>query len=286
METFTLLGGYTLRFLLTAALAMAAAAVMPGAANAAVVVLAFTIGTWALDFVAAGRGGLIARLAAFTPANAMRDFERGLLRIDVVLVMLLLALLGFVVAGIWLNIGRSVVVRAKRTVITIVVIGIAIVLASFARSSVDVSEDRRNSFAPGDESALARINGPLTITIHLAAEDPRMHDFENVLVKLRRSVNVRVVYPLEGRSGLFENDPHYGEIEYRVGNKAVISRSTTEEIVLETIYGIVGVQTPARGESLYGGHPLAQRPRGAAVIFYLLWPVATIVIARYSRRTG
>src|SRR5205807_2118132 len=85
-ETLNVLAGYTLRFVLTASIAMAAAAVMPGAANAAVVVLAFTIGTWALDFIATGRGGVVQKLAAYTPAAVLRSFERGLLRIDVVLV--------------------------------------------------------------------------------------------------------------------------------------------------------------------------------------------------------
>ncbi|HEU4889318.1 MAG TPA: ABC transporter permease subunit, partial [Thermoanaerobaculia bacterium] len=82
-ELANVLAGYTLRFLLTAGISMAAAALLPGAANAAVAVLAFTIGTWALDFVAAGRGGLLQRLAAYTPAAVLRSFERGLFRVDV-----------------------------------------------------------------------------------------------------------------------------------------------------------------------------------------------------------
>lgn len=42
-DLLNLLAGYTLRFLLTASIAVAAAALMSGAANSAIVVLAFTI---------------------------------------------------------------------------------------------------------------------------------------------------------------------------------------------------------------------------------------------------
>src|SRR5207248_3187465 len=119
-------------------------------------------------------------------------------------------------------------------------IGLVLMLV---RVSFDVSENRRNSFSPSDERALSSIHAPLTITVFLSSEDPRMMDFENnVLVKLRRSMrNVTVIYPLAGRSGLFENDARYGTIEYRLGTKSTMSRSTTDEIVLDTIYELDGV---------------------------------------------
>src|SRR4051794_29748384 len=57
-----------LRVGISAGVAVAAAAIMPGAANAAIVTLAFTLGTWALEFIAAGRGGILQQLASFTPS--------------------------------------------------------------------------------------------------------------------------------------------------------------------------------------------------------------------------
>src|SRR5262249_17293694 len=113
----------------------AAAAVMPGAANAAVVVLAFTIGTWALDFMAVGRGGWMQRAASFTPAAVMRNFERGLLRIDVVLVMLSITMLALAIAAFFLRLGKP---RAMKTAGAIVVASFAIVIASNVRASFDV----------------------------------------------------------------------------------------------------------------------------------------------------
>jgi ABC-type transport system involved in multi-copper enzyme maturation permease subunit len=285
-EVLNLLAGYTLRFLLTASIAMAAASLMSGAANAAIVVLGFTIGTWALDFIAAGRGGIVQTLASFTPAATLRSFERGLFRVDVVLVMLIVSLLGFAIAAKWLHIGQSIRARITRTAV-IAATGIAaIIAAAQVRTSFDVSENRRSSFGLPDARVLAGITTPLTITVFLSSEDPRMNDFEsNVLLKLRRSMpNVRVVYPLAGRSGLFENDSHYGEILYRLGTKTVMSRSTTEEIVLDTIYELAGVPAPMREAPSYPGYPLAKRASGAEIVFYGVWPAMVFALWFVIRR--
>ncbi|MEA2339398.1 MAG: hypothetical protein QOE82_3405, partial [Thermoanaerobaculia bacterium] len=287
-EVLNLLAGYTLRFLLTAGIAMAAASLMSGAANAAIVVLAFTIGTWALDFIAAGRGGIVQTLASFTPTATLRSFERGLLRVDVVLVMLILSLLGFALAANWLHLGRTLRARiAGTSVLTILAALFVINVLMLLPYSFDVSESRRNSFSPSDERALSSIVDALKITVFLSSEDPRMTDFENnVLLKLRRSMReVKVTYPLAGRSGLFENDARYGTIDYRLGVKTATSRSTTEEIVLDTIYDLAGVRAPAREASTYPGYPLAKRPNGAALVFYLLWPVIVAVMWRSARRS-
>jgi ABC-2 type transport system permease protein len=292
-ETLNLLAGYTLRFILTASLAVAAAAMMPGAANAAVVVLGFTIGTWALDFLATGRGGIVQTLASFTPTATLRAFERGLFRVDVVVILLLLSLLGFALAAIALDLGRTTRSRITRGVIAVALTLVAIALASQLRASYDLSENRRNSFASADARMLASIREPLTITVFLAAEDPRMSDFENnVLVKLRRAArDVRVQYPFAGSSALFENDDRYGEIHYELGApgrrdaaRMVVSRSTTEEIVLETIAELAGLRAPAHTPSSYPGYPLAKRPRGAAVVFYALWPLAVLIARRLQTR--
>src|SRR3954471_2476311 len=280
-EVLNLIAGYTLRFLLTSAIAMAAASLMSGAANAAIVVLAFTIGTWALDFIAAGRGGILQTLASFTPTATLRGFERGLLRIDVVLVMLILSIFGFALAANWLHLGRSIRARIAGTAVLLILTTIAIVnVLMFVNVSFDVSENRRNSFSAADERVLSSIAAPLTITVYLSSEDPRMTDFENnVLLKLRRSMpDVNVIYPLAGRAGLFENDARYGTIEYRLGAKSAMSRSTTEEIVLDPIYDLAGLHTPAREAQTYPGSPLAKTPTGAAVVFYVLWPAVLVIV--------
>jgi hypothetical protein len=67
-----------------------------------------------------------------------------------------------------------------------------------------------------------------------------------------------------------------------------MTRSTTEPIVLETVYGVAGITPPANTtQPAYSGYPLATRPQGVAIIFYVAWPVAVVVLwllTRWPRR--
>src|ERR1044072_1334090 len=181
-ETVNLLLGHLLRGLLSAGLGVAAAALADGAASAAIVTLAFTVGTWALDFVAAGRGGFVQQLASYTPTAALRSFEQGLLRLNVLAVMLLISIAAFVLAAIWLNIGRTVKFRLAATLMLVVVTAGAVWFGATIRASRDLSENRRNSFSAVDGAALRGVNQPLKITIFLSPEDQRLTDYgQNVL---------------------------------------------------------------------------------------------------------
>lgn len=287
-ETATLLFGHTLRFLLTCALSLAAAAIFDGAASAAIAVLSLTIGTWALDFFAAGRGGWIASLAQFTPTAMLRYFERGLLSFNLVLVTIIVTLLLIAIARTFLDLRESTKQHVRSVAIVLFIA--ALTTTPRLHRSIDVSEDRRNSFSAADEQLLRSIEQPITIRVHLAAEDPRANDYErNVLTKLRRTLrHLDVEYPYAGQSALFENDANYGTIVYRIGAKEATSRSSTEEIVLDEIETLAGLTPPARGETSYPGYPLRASPRGATWIFYVIWPAIVIATAALQRirRTG
>ena len=59
----------------------------------------------------------------------------------------------------------------------------------------------------------------------------------------------------------------------------------TAEGVLETIYDLAGLTPPRRSDGdVFRGHPLAAPPRGAALVFYVLWPalVAGAALPRHS----
>ena len=105
---------------------MAAAAIAETAASAAIVYAWVSVGTWALDFVAAGRGGLIRRLATYTPTAALRTFEHGLLQLNIVAVILLGSVSGFVLAAIWLHPGRT---RRQQAVWTTLLLAVTVVLS-------------------------------------------------------------------------------------------------------------------------------------------------------------
>src|SRR6185369_4301388 len=66
-EVLNLLLGHMLRVIVASGIAVAAAAIATGAASAAIASLGFTVGTWALEFIAAGRGGTLQKLAGYTP---------------------------------------------------------------------------------------------------------------------------------------------------------------------------------------------------------------------------
>jgi ABC-2 type transport system permease protein len=280
-ETLNLLLGHLLRGLLSGALAMAFAAVTESAASAAILTLAFTVGTWALDFIAAGRGGLVQQLATYTPTAALRAFEQGLLRFNVLLVMLLLSGAAVGLAAIWLDTGRAFRSRLGRSLVLLLVAAGLIWGAANVRQSWDVSENRRNSFSTADEALLRQVDQPLKITIFLAPEDPRLTDFEqNVLKRLRRSLSkLEVEYAATSRSGLFENaEDHYGEIWYELGGQKAVEPSTIEEVVLDQIYKLANVSSPERSiEEGFPGYPLAAQPKYASAIFYFLWPLLVII---------
>lgn len=288
-ETLNLLLGHWLRMLLSVGVAMAAAALAESAASAAIVTLGFTLGTWALDFIAAGRGGLLAEVAAYTPVAALRWFEQGLLRLSTVLVMLAIALAGLAVAIVWLRAGQSITSRLFRTFGLAVSITLVLGLGSMASVSWDSSENRRNSFPLADEIALRQIHQPMRITINLAAEDPRLMDFErSILNKLRRILpRIEAVYAANSQTGLFENGTggeHYGEIWYELGGRKVMNRSTTEPIVLEQLYELAELKAPAKiDEPEFPGYPLAAHPKAARLIFYALWPL-TVGLAWWLTR--
>src|SRR5262249_36348093 len=125
-EVLNLLLGHLLRVILSAGVAVAAAAIANGAASAAIATLGFTVGTWALDFVAAGRGGVLQKLDAYTPAAALRIFEQGQLRLSIVLVSLIFGAGGFVLAAVWLPTRRNLQSRLIGSVAAALLIAAAL----------------------------------------------------------------------------------------------------------------------------------------------------------------
>jgi ABC-type transport system involved in multi-copper enzyme maturation permease subunit len=279
-ETLNLLLGHFLRAALSAGIAVAAAALAENAASAAIVTLGFTVGTWALDFIAAGRGGFLQQLAAYTPTATLRFFEHGLLRLNILIAMLAISVAGFALAGVWLHTGRTWRFRFLGTLALALILVFVIAGANGVRASWDASENRRNSLSRADEVALSQIRQPLKITVVLSPEDPRLADFEqNVLRKLRRVLpRLDVDYSSNSRTGLFEKpEDHYGEIWYEMNSQKTMERSTIEEIVLEQIYKLAGMNPPAHAEeNSFSGYPLSATARGASWLFYSLWPLMTI----------
>ena len=286
-ELAATLAGHLLNAGLTVALAAATASLTEHPSTAAILTLSVTVGTWIVNFVAAVQGGLWDRAASYTPTAMVAEFQHGLVRLDAVLVAATLTAAGLAIAAVWMRLGVAVRRRASESIAIGALAAAAITACTFVTPSWDWSENRMNSFPRADEQTLKRIDGPLRIEAHLAPEDPRRSDLERrALSKLRRAMpRVQVDYVSATSIGLFEQtSAHYGEIWYELNGRRAMTRATTADSVLETIYDLAGVAAPPETEEIFRGHPLAVPPKGAAATFYGIWPATVVAAAIFVRR--
>jgi ABC-2 type transport system permease protein len=286
LETLNLLVGHLLYGLLIGAVALLAAAITESAATAAIVTLAVTIGSWILDFALAGQPGLAEWVSRLSLTQTLRPFEQGLFSLGLALGSLatIVGLAGL--AALWLHPGVPLRARLVRSLACAAVTSALVLLAAQVRTTIDVTEDRRNSFPAADQRALPALREPLAITVHLAPEDPRYVDLRrNVLSKLERvlpNVTIRLVASQSfiGRSG----DDSYGEVEYDYAGRIDKSRSTSHREILPLLYGLAGVPipTPVAGED-YPGYPLVANAALVLPWFLAVLPLL-IALAWWSSR--
>lgn len=274
-ETANVVLGHQLVAAATIAVALAAAAVARSSAAAAILVLALSIGSWAVEFLAAVHGGAWARAALATPGTALRVFEHGELRPGLVAALAGATVGALAVAALALDPFRSAARRRTLGLAVVAVAAAAIVAGASSPRGLDLSEDRRNSFPPADEAILRRLPATLAVEVHLAPEDPRLSDLRrHVLDRLARVVPRLAVREIGSGSGLFASDPRYGEMEWSLGGRSVVLRSTIERVVLDAVEGLAGA-TPAShaaAEPSYPGHPLAASIPAAAPLFFVVLP--------------
>jgi hypothetical protein len=287
-ETLTLFLGHLLYGLLVGAIALFAASITESSATAAIVTLAFTVGSWVLDFTIAGRPGWLEWFAHLSLTEVIRTFEQGLLSVGLI-GGVAVAICGFTaLATIWLPPGVAIGQKLMRSVLCISTAAAALLLVSQFKTAIDATEDRRNSFAVADASQLAKLAEPLIITVHLAAEDPRYIDLQrNVLAKLERvmpHVSIRLATARQ-TSASSAGDEAYGEIEYRYGNRSDTTRSTSPREILPLIYGFASVSPPASIPSAeFPGYPLVTDGAFVLLWFLAILPVLIVLAWWRSRR--
>src|SRR5712691_405770 len=129
-ETLTLLLGHLLYGVLIGAVALFAASITESSATAAIVTLAFTVGSWVLDFTLAGRPGWLEWVAGLSLTQIVRSFEQGLLSLNIV-AGVAVATGGFAaLASIWLPPGIAVRQKLMRSTLCIALAGVALALAT------------------------------------------------------------------------------------------------------------------------------------------------------------
>ena len=153
-------------------------------------------------------------------------------------------------AALWLRLGDAgAAARAGIASCSRAVAALVSSAAASAGASWDLVREPDELVPRGRRgSARDRFASRSSIEVHLAPEDPRRADLDRkAIAKLRRVLPaLHVRYVSATSIGLFEQTaPHYGEIWYELGGKKEMSRATTAESALETIYDLAGVKPPA-----------------------------------------
>jgi ABC-2 type transport system permease protein len=287
-ETLNLLLGHSLYGLLVGAIALFSSSISESAATAAIVALAFTIGSWVLDFGLAGQTGLLEWISRLSLTQVLRSFEQGLLSPGLLLgvVAAIGAFAGL--AAVWLHPGVPARTKLIRSMAVMATACAVLALATQSRLSFDVTEDRRNSFPAADQRALAELRLPLVVTVRLAPEDPRYVDLRrNVLSKLERVLpHVTVRLATAGQSVVGNaSDESYGEVEYSYHGHSAKSRSTSHREVLPILYELAGKPIPtAVSGAEYPGYPLVAHADLAFLWFLGVLPLLICAAWWRSRR--
>jgi len=220
--------------------------------------------------------------------QTLRPFEQGLLPAGLLL-GILAAIGGFAaLAAVWLHPGVPLGTKCVRSLVCLTIVAAAIGLSTQVRLTLDLAEDRHNSFPAADQRALAELREPLVITVHLAPEDPRYVDLRrNVLVKLERampSVTVRLATSGQSMVGSTSEEA-YGEVEYSYGGRSDKSRSTSHREILPLVYALAGrpIPEPIPGQD-YPGYPLLADGSPALAWFLGALPLLIVAAWWWSRR--
>src|SRR5215468_2380374 len=128
-ETLDLLLGHLLYGLLVGAIALFAASISESSATAAIVTLAFTIGSWVLDFALAGQPGVLGWISRLSLTQTLRGFEQGLLSAGLVL-GIVAAICGFAALAAVLHPGVPLRAKLVRSAICIAVAAAVVAAAT------------------------------------------------------------------------------------------------------------------------------------------------------------
>ena len=261
--------GHLLYGLLVGAIALFAASISESSATAAIIALAFTIGSWVLDFALAGQPGALEWISRLSLTQTLRTFEQGLLSIGLLLGVVA-AIGGFAaLSAVWLHPGVPLRTKFMRSIACVA--AVAVVLASGHagqdiggphRGSAQLVSGRRSAGARRASRAAAHHRSPgagrpaLRRSASQRSGQARAGRFHDVTIRLATTGQSVV-----GSS----SDEAYGEIEYSYAGRADKSRSTSPREILPLLYALAGrpVPPPGAGEEYSGLPAWSPTPRPA-----------------------
>jgi len=286
-EILNLVLGYTLYALVITGIAFFAASVTSSTATAAILTLAFTLGSWVLDF-AAGTQSWLHSISAVSLTALLRTYEHGLFSLSATGQALIAASGFLVLSSVWLNSGA----KLKGKLIRSVLVFLSCILLSQPVSNIrvfhDATENRGNSFSSADETALKQMDKPLTVTVYLSREDSRRHDYEtNILSKLQRTVpDLTAVFPCDSTGSLpgTQNDDRYGIIEYDYNGKHDESWSNSPGEVLPVLHQLAGETVTFSETQQYPGYPIVTDAASFNTWFYIILPMVYLWLWWFTNR--
>ena len=230
-------------------------------------------------------------LGTVSLTQVLRPWERGLFLAANVVRWLAVSAILLAIAAVGLRPGLARAQRLARVALLASAGAVVLALSVTLRPAVDYTEDRRNSFDPAVEAALARIPGELRVAARLSVSDPRRDELERALLsKLRRSVKHVRIEVASDSGGTFGpgEDEDYGEVVYSYGGQSEMSRSTSPREVLPIILALAGEAAPGMSTSRYPGYPFAPRDAWSGPWFYGILPglILAGAAARWWRLAG
>src|SRR3954469_6372071 len=118
-ETSNLAAGHLLYGLLVGAIGLFAAAVSESSATAAILALAFTIGSWVLDFTIAGQPGLLEWVSRLSLTQVLRPFEQGLVSIGLLVGVYAVVIMFILLASLWMMPGTAIPSKLLRSFVCV-----------------------------------------------------------------------------------------------------------------------------------------------------------------------
>ncbi|HEY5948838.1 MAG TPA: hypothetical protein VIV40_25280 [Kofleriaceae bacterium] len=291
IETLTAVLGHALDLALIVAVSLAAAAATRTVAQATVLAIALSLGSWAID--ASGELAALAWMGSLEWASIGRrlaPFEHGIFHLGSLAWLLVAsasAATCAVVVGRIEHTMRRWWIASGTALVTLVLLA----LLGRVQRGYDWSEERRQSFPAEIVEAMRALPGDLTLDVWLDRDDGRRTELERgplaKLVLARPDADVRM--PLDrDASSLAARDADYGRIVIEVGNETRETRSSADEELVRLIFDAARRPMPAWVDPPYPGYPFVidgTARTTLAVLAYLVVPIAFVALGLFFTRS-